>query len=372
MSKEQTVGRAGKSPRQTGTIVCVQPEPPRLLLASNFLSASGRRNQTTLEELAQRLQVRGYQLICASRHLNGLVRGADLVTTALVRRTDYDVAIVCLFSGRAFLWGEALCLLLRGLHRPVILWLHGGALPQFAQRFPKRVHRVLQAANLVVAPSAYLQQSLGQYRNDLIVLPNALQISMYPFRIRAAPRPELVWLRAFHQIYNPGLAVRVLSGLRRAGVGARLTMVGHDKGDGSLRETCRLAAELAVEDHVRIVKGVSKSDVPGILQSGDVFLNTTNVDNTPVSVLEAMACGLCVVTTDAGGIPYLACHNRDSLIVPAGNAEAMTEAVLYILRQPGLGASLSRNARAKVEKLDWSELLPHWEELIARVSARPH
>ncbi|MGC8827013.1 MAG: glycosyltransferase family 4 protein, partial [Anaerolineae bacterium] len=146
--------------------------------------------------------------------------------------------------------------------------------------------------------------------------------------------------------------------------------VGPDKGDGSLQAVRRTAEALGVLERIAFPGGVPKAEVPAWLDKGDIFINTTNVDNTPVSVMEAMACGLCIVSTDVGGIPYLLEHERDALLVPAGGADAMAEAVQRILTEPGLAERLSRNARAKAEGFDWSVILPAWEQIFSRSGSR--
>ena len=124
-------------------------------------------------------------------------------------------------------------------------------------------------------------------------------------------------------------------------------------------------------DRIAWPGGVPKADVPAWLSQGDIFLNTTNADNTPVSVLEALACGLCVVSTNVGGIPYLLEHEEDALLVPPNDLEAMAAAVRRVLTEPGLAERLSRNARKKAKGFDWSVVLPQWEELLwAMASAR--
>ncbi|HEX2205773.1 MAG TPA: glycosyltransferase family 4 protein, partial [Longimicrobium sp.] len=110
---------------------------------------------------------------------------------------------------------------------------------------------------------------------------------------------------------------------------------------------------------------VPKAEVPARLAEGDVYLNTPRADNTPVTVLEAMACGLCVVSTEVGGIPYLLDDGGDALLVPPGDAEAMAAAVLRLLRDPALAGRLSRAGRRKAEGCDWSAVLPRWEGLLA-------
>jgi len=168
---------------------------------------------------------------------------------------------------------------------------------------------------------------------------------------------------AEHRIVANWLDV-ILASLTPRYPGARLTMVGPDKGDGSFGNTRQLAEDLGVDDRSAFPGAVAKTEVPTWLNRGDVFLNTTNVDNTPVSVLEAMACGLCVVSTNVGGIPYLLEHERDALLVPPDDPEAMTTAVRRLLADPALAEKLSRNARKKAEQCDWSIVLPQWDAVL--------
>ena len=135
----------------------------------------------------------------------------------------------------------------------------------------------------------------------------------------------------------------------------------------SLQKTRLEAERLCVIDHLTLTGSVRKEDVPKKLASGDIFLNTARIDNTPVSVLEAMASGLCVVSTNVGGIPYLVRGEYEALLVPSDNAESMAGAIRRIIVEPNLSRRLSINARHKVEQLDWSAILPRWEKLLSSV-----
>lgn len=291
-----------------------------------------------------------------------------MMSTAVLRRRSYDVAVVEVYSGKAFLWGEALSLLLSTLRCPFVLILHGGALPDFARRYPERVRKCLSRATAVISPSHYLKTHLSRYRPDVQLLPNPLNICAYNYRERTNPKPQLVWLRAMHAIYNPTLAIRVGNFLAADFPETHLTMVGPDKGDGSLQHVKALAEELSFARRLTLPGGVAKSEVPYWMDRGDIFLNTTNVDNTPTSVLEAMACGLCVVSTNVGGIPYLLEHEVDALLVLPNDPEAMSAAVRRLLSEPGLAARLSRNGRRKAERLDWSIILPQWRTLLTSLA----
>ncbi|MDB6027990.1 MAG: putative glycosyltransferase [Verrucomicrobiales bacterium] len=334
-----------------------------ILLVSNFLSRWGSR--AVCEELALRLSAEGMKVITTSSKRARLPRLVDMMRTTWTRRADYDFAHVAVFSGAAFLWAESTCGLLRRLGKPYALTLHGGNLPNFARANPFRVRRLLKSAQCVLAPSAYLRETMSVYRDDVRLMENAVDIGRYEFRLRKKVQPSLVWLRSFHEIYNPTLAPKVLELIGREFPEARLTMIGPDK-DGSLEKTKQTARALRVDDRIVFAGGIEKSAVPEYLHCGDIFLNTSNIDNAPVSVIEAMACGLCVVSTDVGGIPFLLKNRHNALLVPPNDLNAMAGAVRNILIDHDLAKRLSENARTKAEDYDWAVVLPKWKSILGQ------
>ena len=137
-------------------------------------------------------------------------------------------------------------------------------------------------------------------------------------------------------------------------------------GDGPERAVWQaLAVAEGVADRIQFVGQIPKDAVPQWLDRGDIFLNTTNIDNTPVSTLEAMACGLCVVSTNVGGLPYLLTNEQDALLVPPNDPAALAVAVRRLLTEPELAGRLSQNARRKAEQHDWAVVLPQWETLLS-------
>jgi len=338
----------------------------QILLIGNFLSSvTGVRGVS--EDLAERLSDRGWKVLVTSREVGRLAKLKDILFTIWLRRSEYEIAHVEVYSGLAFSLAEIVCLALKAVKKPYLITLHGGNLPNFSQRWSGRVRRLLRSAVVVTTPSRYLHEQMKPYISKMTLLPNPINLRTCLFQERYHHRPYLVWLRAFHNLYNPTLVVKSAALLVSEFSELSLTMIGPDKNDGSLQSTIALADKLGMSKRLHLPGKVTKQDVPAWLQHGDIFINTTNIDNTPVSVLEAMACGLCVVSTNVGGIPYLLNDEEDALLVPPDDPEAMAFAVRRILTEPGLAVRLSQNARNKVEQFDWSVILPQWEALFLQV-----
>jgi len=357
-----TVSTSVASPSAT---IALRARRPRLLFVGAYPPLSiGTR--AVSECIAERLRSSGWSVNLTSRQRLRALRVLDLHATVWRLRAKYDVAHVDVFSGSAFRWAEGATTLLKRIGKPFVLTLHGGNLPAFAAAQPGRVARLLAGAARITAPSAYLLDALCRDHPRRTVIPNPLEITKYRYTHRAQPAPRLLWLRAFHTIYDPSTALAVVRRLAEDVPELHLTMVGPDK-DGSLAQIRTGVQAHSLEGHVRLFAAIPKEAVPRMLESADIFLNTATIDNSPVSVLEAMAAGLAIVSTKVGGLTHLLTHEHNALLVPPGDADAMAAAVRRVLREPGLGAVLSRNARVTADKHAWQHVLPLWEELLTHV-----
>jgi glycosyltransferase involved in cell wall biosynthesis len=259
----------------------------------------------------------------------------------VVRRHDYDVAVILVFSGASFVLTDVASLLARQLGKLTVLHLHGGQLPELYARRPRWTRRVLARGHLRVAPSSFLQRATEAHGFAVEVVPNLVELPDYQFRTRASFAPRVLWMRAFHDIYGPDVAVRAFAELRRRFPAATLAMAGQDK--GTLDATRALVGELGLAEAVRFPGFLDLAGKQREADAADVFLHTSRIDNTPVVLLEAAALGLPIVGTRVGGIPDLVRHEESALLVPVDDHVAMANAIGRLVDEPDLAARLARN-----------------------------
>lgn len=320
------------------------------------------------EMLSDLLAGAGYSVISVSNSLNRYVRFVDILTALIRHRNDVDILMLQVFSGPSFVVEDAASWLAKQLGHRIIMTLHGGAMPEFMTRFPKWVKRVLKRADAIITPSEYLAQAIIPYGFRAEVISNVIDLPAYPYRHRQALEPRLFWMRSFHEIYNPEMALRVLTRVRSVVPEANLTMAGSDKGLEA--DTRKLAERLGLNGSVRFCGFL---DMNRKLQEGamaEIYINTNHIDNMPVGVVEACAMGLPVVATSVGGLPYLLKDGETGLLVPDNDDQAMAASIIRLLEDRGLASRLSANGRLLAERCSWETVRSQWEDLFKRVMNR--
>jgi len=338
----------------------------KIFFAGNFLSKT-YSTRSVGEELTDQLVAKGYSVIAVSRYPDRLLRFVDFIISALKYSHQFDIAVIEVYSNLAFIWAEILVKLLRVQRKKIIQVLHGGGLVEFFEKNPRRVKTLFQSADRIVTPSNFLKEKFKIIQKDIEYIPNGIDIGVYQIIKKGSLKPNLTWLRAFHFIYNPGMAIQTVGLLQKHFPDVHLQMIGPDKKDGSKKEVLKLMDELTLNSNIELVGSVEKKNISEWLNKADIFINTTNYESFGVSVVEAAACGLPIVTTNVGELAYLWQHEEDALLVPPNDPEAMAAAVRRLLTEPGLAEHLSVNARKKAEQFDWGVILPQWEKLFEEV-----
>jgi glycosyltransferase involved in cell wall biosynthesis len=322
------------------------------------------------EALGARLAAQGYPVVLTSAHRQRLWRLADITSTLLRHADRFDVQILQVYGGLSFVGEDVASWLGRRFGQKIIMHLHGGAMPEFVADHPIWARRVLSRASAIVAPSPFLGRLVGSMGfTDVRVIPNAIDLDRYPWTHRPSVAPRLFWMRTFHPVYNPEMAIRVFAHVRRLHPDATLVMAGQDKGTEAA--TRRLARASGVEAGIRFPGFLNPTEKLREGANADIFLNTNRVDNTPVSVIEAAAMGLPVVATNVGGIADLLTDAETALLVPDNDDRAMAEAVLKLIAQPPLASHLSVSGRRMAEQFSWERTQARWEALLDELMGSP-
>jgi L-malate glycosyltransferase len=312
------------------------------------------------EVLAGYFAAEGARTLSISHVQNRYVRPISTVLGLLWNARRYDVLCIQAFSYPN--WINAACAVGVGrmLRKRVTMVYRGGGFREFASRMPWAVLPVLRRVDALVVPSGFLDLEFQKHSIPHRTIPNLIELQGWPYRRRVRPSPRLLWVRHLRSGYNPWMAIEVLERVRRRFPGATLRMAG----DGHLRsEMLRRIAEGRIPG-VEILGHLPLEDLMRHYSESDIFINTTNIDNQPRSVMEAMACGLPVVSTNVGGIPYLITDQVNGLLVPPRDPDSMASAVLALIDRPDLALRLADSAIEMVRSFSWSSNRSAWVEVL--------
>ena len=244
---------------------------------------------------------------------------------------------------------------LRG--KPVVVNYRGGEADGFLARARRWVAPSLARADAVIVPSGFLEAVFGKHGFTTQVVPNIVNLERFSSdRAAAAGQgPCLFVARNLEPIYDNATALRTLALVRERHPEATLVIAG----SGPLRaELEQLAAGLGIAQAVTFTGRVDNAAMAALYRGADVMLNPSLVDNMPNSVLESLACGVPVVSTNVGGVPYLVDDGRTALLVPPGDPAAMAAAVLRLVAEPRLAASLREAGLRQVQQYTWASVRP--------------
>jgi glycosyltransferase involved in cell wall biosynthesis len=330
-----------------------------LLYIGNRLSASGK-NATGIEILGPLLERSGYHLRYASSKKYKVLRLLQMLWMTLRARNWADAVLIDTYSTSNYWYAVSVSQLCRVLRLRYIPILHGGNLPIRLKN--ERLSRlVFGRADVCVAPSGFLHKAFSRAGFNVIHIPNPVDTTKFQFKERLNANPRLIWVRSLTALYNPMMALRTLKRLQSSMPDASLLMVGYD--GGLLSELTEFAAKNNLK--VEFAGRLSQAQWADRARDCDIFLNTSNVDNAPFSLIEALSIGLFVVSTNVGGIPFLVSHEREVLLVNPEDDKAMADAVLRIIGDRDLQAILRENGRQLVTRHSPENVVSQWVKIIS-------
>jgi glycosyltransferase involved in cell wall biosynthesis len=245
----------------------------------------------------------------------------------------------------------------------------GGEAEAFFRRSFKHVERTLRLAACTVVPSGFLQEIFRKFGADTEIVANIVDLARFsPNPLREfGDAPRIVVTRNLEALYDIGTALRSFARVRESFRAAQLSIAGSGPQRLALEQ---LAADLGLLSAVEFTGLLKPEQMASLYARADVMLNPSLADNMPNSVLEALASGVPVVSTNVGGVPFLVQDGRSALLVPAADPERMAQATLRILRDRALAAALRANGLELVGAFTWGQVKANWFAVYERALQR--
>lgn len=251
-----------------------------------------------------------------------------------------------------FLWVTyPALLLLMAKKKRVILSARGGAARKYFKKHKYIIKPVLDRVDQITVPSGFLQSAFkDELGLDSVIVPNIADLKQFVFVKREHFAPKLIVTRSLEAIYDVGTVLKAFSIIHKKYPEAELGVVG----DGSLKgNLINLVKELKLDGSVRFYGEVKHKEINMIYQNYDIFVNASKVDNLPGSILEAFATGLPIVSTNAGGIPFMVFDKENGLLSEIGDHKTLAENALRIIQNPDLGQALTMKGYVELNKYTW-------------------
>ncbi len=214
---------------------------------------------------------------------------------------------------------------------------------------------IMRLADAIVVPSGYLVEVFARFGLQAHAIYNLVELDRFEFRERQPIRPVFLTSRLLEPLYNVECVLRAFGLIQEKYPEATLTVAADGWMKPQLQE---LARELKLK--AEFIGRVPFDQMPAMYDSADVYLTATNLDNMPASITECMAAGLPVVTTDAGGIPYIVTHEETCLMVAKNDHVAMAASAIRLLENNDLALTLTREARKASAKFTWKSVRQEW------------
>jgi len=326
----------------------------RILFIGNFLS-NKKGSVNPSERMVSLLGE--HQIISASYYNNKILRVFDIIQNILSRK--YDFAHIDVFSGQAFRIAEISSFFLKLFNKPYLLTLHGGYLDGFYEKNPRRIQKLFSNATKITSPSLYLIDSFKKYPVEHI--PNFIDLDKFTYSKRKNNSKKLLWVRAFSKIYNPEIPVGIMRILNRKYPELTLTMVGPDKGEK--KRIMKLIKKYGLQNKICLKGQISNEKLSQMYHSHDIYLNTTSYESFGLSVLEAAACGIPIISTKVGELPFLWEEDKEVILVDKVDSKEFAVAIEELIKNENKIKVLRKNARKKAERYDWKKIKPKWISL---------
>lgn len=242
-------------------------------------------------------------------------------------------------------------------NKPVIINYHGGDAYNYFIKHKRLLAWSMKRCHRLVVPSAFLHKVFETLGYESIVIPNFANIERFSYKKNNDYAPIILSTRNFTDVYNIACAINAFKYVVNKYPLAKLNLAG----DGpELDNLKKLASDLSLKENIVFLGNIPNDKMPAIYSKSCIFINTSNIDNMPGSIIEAFASGLPVVSTNVGGIPYMVEHGLTGLLAEPDDSKRLGEHLLFLIENPDVSRNLTQNGKEYIKKLTWINIRQKW------------
>jgi glycosyltransferase involved in cell wall biosynthesis len=307
------------------------------------------------------------RLLQSIKYVRTLVTSFVYCLSLLIQIPRHDIVHTFSASYLSFLIAPAPAIIIARLFgKKVILNYHSGEAEDHLRTWPRTAVPIMKLADELIVPSQYLVDVFWKFGLRATAVANIIDPDRFRFKERKPLLPIFLSNRNLYQLYNVACILRAFTKIQQTFPEARLIIAG----DGSQRpELEALARELKLQN-VDWRGRVEPHKMHELYDEAHIFLNSSNIDNMPGSILESFGTGMPVVSTSAGGIRCIVTHERTGLLVPRNDHDAMAAWAIHLLESPELASSIARNAYDECASYTWEAVREKWLAAYERLAGK--
>jgi len=301
------------------------------------------------------------------KYLRTLVTSLVYCLNLLLQVPKHDVIHVFSASYFSFLLAPTPAILIAKLFgKKTILNYHSGEAEDHLRCWPRTAVPIARLADQLIVPSRYLVEVFSKFGLQAHAVANIIDQEKFKFRERHPLLPLFLSNRNLYPLYNVACILRAFARIQQKFPEAKLMIAG----DGSQRPSLEgLAQDLKLRN-VDFRGLVAPDKMSQLYDEAHIFLNGSNTDNMPGSILESFASGMPVVSTNAGGIRCIVAHERTGLLVPKNDHEGMAALAVQLLESPDLASRIAHNAHDECSAYIWSAVRERWLGFYTRLAGK--
>ena len=359
-----------------------QEQPIRLLLVAPALRILGgqavqanyllehlsRESQFQVSFLAHNPRLPGpFRVLQSIKYVRTILTSLVYVINLLIQVPRHDIVHTFSASYFSFLLAPTPAIIIARLFRKkVVLNYRSGEAEDHLRNWPRTAVPIMKLADELIVPSQYLIDVFRKFDLHATAVANIIDRRRFKYRERKPLLPIFFSNRNLYTLYNVGCILRAFSKIQQRFPEAKLIIAG----DGSERPGLEWLTRKLKLQNVEFRGRVAPGKMNELYDETHIFLNSSNIDNMPGSILESFASGMPVVSTNAGGIKCIVTHERTGLLVPKNDHDGLAAWSIRLLESPSFASSIARNAYEETSAYTWEAVRESWLAVYLRLAGR--